>query len=86
MARDEHNNRAIKKTRFEVTDDPERCTLHLINEGVSVRGDSARVEFAGRGPANGYLCHLDKHHPTNVHKLSVSFLSLQAMKHTRVDS
>ena len=48
------------KVRFEVTDDPERCTLHLINEGVSVSGDSARVEFAGRGPVNGHLCHLDK--------------------------
>ena len=23
--------------RFEITDDPDRCTLHLINEGVSVR-------------------------------------------------
>ena len=60
VARDEHNNRAIKNTNLEMTDDPERCTLHLINEGVSVRGDSARVEFAGRGPANGYFCHLDK--------------------------
>ena len=63
VARDEHNNRAIKKTHFEVTDDPERCTLHLINEGVSVRGNSTRVEFAGRGPANGYLCHLDRTEP-----------------------
>ena len=63
VARDEHNNRAIKTTNFEVTDDPERCTLHLINEGVSVRGDSARVEFAGRGPVNGHLCHLDSTEP-----------------------
>ena len=63
VARDEHNNRAIKNTNFEVTDDPERCTLNLINEGVSVRGDSARVEFAGRGPANGHLCHLDSTEP-----------------------
>ena len=60
VARDEHGNRVIKKTRFEVTDDPNRCTLHLINEGVSLEGDSARVEFAARGPAISYLCHLDR--------------------------
>ena len=63
VARDEHNNKAIKKTCFDVTDDPERCILHLINEGVSVSGDSARVEFTGRGPANSYLCHLDRTEP-----------------------
>ena len=51
------------KTRFEITDDAERCTLHLINGGVVVSGDSARVEFTGRGPAAGYLCHLDKTPP-----------------------
>ena len=62
VARDEHNNTAIKNTNFEVTDDPERCTLHLINEGVSVREDSARVEFAGRG-GGGYICHLDSTEP-----------------------
>jgi hypothetical protein len=51
------------KTRFEITEDRERCTLHLINGGVSVSGDSATVEFTGRGPADGYLCHLDKTEP-----------------------
>ena len=51
------------KTRFEITDDVERCTLHLINGGVVVSGDSATVEFTGRGPAAGYLCHLDKTQP-----------------------
>jgi hypothetical protein len=51
------------RSRFEITEDTERCTLHLINGGVSVSGDSATVEFTGRGPAHGYLCYLDKMEP-----------------------
>ena len=51
------------RSRFEITDDVERCTLHLINGGVSVSGDSATVEFTGRGPVHGYLCYLDKMEP-----------------------
>ena len=58
--------------RFEITDDPGRCTLHLINEGVSVRGDSVRVEFTGRGPASDYLCSLDKTQPYQCMCLTVS--------------
>ena len=48
------------KRRFEVTNDTERCTLHLINDGVTVAGDSATVEFSGRGPVRGFRCQLDK--------------------------
>ena len=46
--------------RFEVTTDAERCTLHLINDGVTVTGDSATVEFTGRGPVKDCRCQLDK--------------------------
>ncbi|CAI8033862.1 hypothetical protein GBAR_LOCUS19099, partial [Geodia barretti] len=63
VARNDRNDKAFIKTRFEITDDTERCTLHLINGGVSVSGDSATVEFTGRGPAHGYLCYLDKMEP-----------------------
>ena len=58
--------------RFEITDDPGRCTLHLINEGVSVRGDSVRVEFSEKGPASDYLCSLDKTQPYQCMCLTVS--------------
>ena len=60
---DRSKDKAVIKIRFEITDDTERCTLHLINGGVVVSGDSATVEFTGRGPAAGYLCHLDKTQP-----------------------
>ena len=77
------------KVRFEVTDDLERCTLHLINEGVSVRGDSARVEFAGRGPANGYLCYLDKtqlYQCKETLSLSLSHTHIHTHTHTHTIS
>ena len=60
------------KSRFEITDDAERCTLHLINGGVSVSGDNATVEFWGRGPASSYLCHLDKMEPYQCRPPSVN--------------
>ena len=61
VATNRHPDKEFIKTRFEITDDPERCTLHLINGGVTVIGDdTATVEFASRGPARAYLCHLDK--------------------------
>ena len=63
--------------RFEITDDPDRCTLHLINEGVSVRGDSVRVEFTGRGPASDYLCSLDKTQPYQCMCLTVLTVALR---------
>ena len=63
VATNDRNDKAFIKTRFEITDDTERCTLHLINGGVSVSGDSATVEFTGRGPVHGYLCYLDKMDP-----------------------
>ncbi|CAI8033855.1 hypothetical protein GBAR_LOCUS19094 [Geodia barretti] len=50
VATNDRNDKAFIKTRFEITDDTERCTLHLINGGVSVSGNSATVEFTGRGP------------------------------------
>ena len=52
------------KRRFEITNDTEYCTLHLINGGVTITSnDTATVEFTGRGPATGYHCHLDKMEP-----------------------
>ena len=45
---------------FEITDDKEHCTIHLINGGVTVTRNSATVEFTGRGPVKGYRCQLDK--------------------------
>ena len=34
------------------------CTLHLINEGVTVEGTSASIQFSGTGGI-GYQCRLN---------------------------
>ena len=60
VATNRHPDTEFTKRRFEITSDPQRCTLYLINRGITVSGDSATVEFSGRGPANGYHCVLDK--------------------------
>ena len=65
------------RSRFEITNDTERCTLHLINSGVSVSGDNSTVEFWGRGPASGYLCHLDKMEPYQCRPPSVDLVCFQ---------
>ena len=51
--------RELLRGSFEVTDDPKRCTVHLINSEVSVEGDVVTVEFAGSGVARSYSCKLD---------------------------
>ena len=48
------------KRRFEITDDLERCSLHLINDGVSISDDTVTVQFASQGRVDRYNCHLDK--------------------------
>ena len=59
VATDQPDKKIIKR-RFEVTTDAERCTLHLINDGVTVTGDSATVEFSGGNQMRGYRCQLDR--------------------------
>ena len=36
------------------------CGVNLINEGVVVTGDCARIQFTGCGPVESYRCKLDK--------------------------
>ena len=45
---------------FSISDDPNLCTLHLINNGVTVVDNNVTVEFAGTGPARGHKCQLDR--------------------------
>ena len=52
-------DRVIERRRFEISSDPSFCTTHLINTGVTVRGDTATVEFTGTGPAETFRCRLD---------------------------
>lgn len=45
---------------FSYTANPAICTVHLINDGVTVVGDTATVEFTGSGPATFFQCSLDR--------------------------
>ena len=42
------------------TANPNICTVHLINDGVTVNGNTATVEFASSGPTTSFQCSLDR--------------------------
>ena len=44
---------------FPHTANPNTCTVHITNDGVTVNGDTATVEFAGSGPTASFVCSLD---------------------------
>ena len=41
------------------TANPNTCTVHLINDGVTVDGGTATVEFASTGPTTTFQCSVD---------------------------
>ena len=53
-------DKELTRRTFEISNDPKHCSTHLINNGVTVVGNNATVEFAGSGPAKGYKCKLDR--------------------------
>ena len=55
------SERALAAVTFVIPEDDETCTVHLINRGVTVRGDTATIEFGGFmiGRVTGYSCQLD---------------------------
>ena len=53
-------DRDIVRRKMEISSDPSFCTAHLINNGVTVEDGRAIVEFAGDGPAEAYVCSLDR--------------------------
>ena len=73
-------DRAIVSRQFQVHSDPDYCTMHLINEGVTVTGNNVTIEFAVVGPAEGVTCQLDnqpqfsceQHHSLLYHLFNVS--------------
>ena len=60
LATNRKPDKELIRRKFEVTADPNRCTLHLINNGVTVTADTATVEFAGRGPVEEYWCRVNQ--------------------------
>ena len=53
------NDRAVKRRGIVIPDDVTVCSVHLINGGVTVRGHTAVVEFAAKGPYDSLSCNLD---------------------------
>ena len=56
-------DRAIVSRQFQVHSDPDYCTMHLVNDGVTVANDNVTIEFAVVGPAEGVTCQLDGQPP-----------------------
>ncbi len=55
-------NSTVKTHNVIAGDDgnPGSCGVNLINEGVIVNEDCARIQFTGCGPVESYLCKLDR--------------------------
>ena len=59
VARNSRDDRAAVSRRFFISNGTE-CAIHLINSGLSVYGDNAKVEFATSGlPVTQVLCTVD---------------------------
>lgn len=51
--------------QIEYTEQANICTVHLINDGVTISGNTATVEFASTGPSATFLCSLDRQDPVS---------------------
>ena len=56
------------------TANPNMCTVHLINDGVTVNGNTATVEFASVGPATTFQCSLDSQSFSACELMQVTYL------------
>lgn len=54
--------------------EPNTCTAHLINRGITINNQTAVAEFSGFGPYNGFICKLDNplSFPCECHLVLVS--------------
>ena len=59
-AKNQVRDRELIRRSFEITDDPKRCTVHLINSGVSVESNVVTVQFASSEPVKKLSCNLDR--------------------------
>ena len=39
--------------------DSTSCSVHMINEGLSVSGRNVSIPFIGTGPVESYFCNVD---------------------------
>ena len=39
---------------------PNQCTVHFINDGITVSGNTATAQFTSTGPAQAFVCSIDR--------------------------
>ena len=59
-ATNSREDRIVVRRRFEISADSSFCTVHLINDGITVGENRTTVEFTGTGIAESFLCQLDR--------------------------
>ena len=75
-AQNQVHDRELLRRSFEITVDPKWCTVHLINTGVSVKGDVVTVEFASNGPVQKFSCKLDREDYYDCMLIQVLFMCI----------
>ena len=53
---------------------PNMCTVHLINDGVTVNRNTATVEFGSSGPATTFQCSLDSRGFSSCELVQVTYM------------
>ena len=56
------------------TANPNICTVHLINDGVTVNRNTATVEFGSSGPATTFQCSLDSRGFSSCELVQVTYM------------
>ena len=56
VASNSREDKVVERREIEINADSDFCTIHLINDGVKVNGDSVEVYFAGMGSTDSYYC------------------------------
>lgn len=58
--RDNPHRRALARNRLWVHGDDVFCVVHVMNDGVTVDGNSMTIDFYSTGNPTGFLCSFDR--------------------------
>ena len=54
------HNQSVIRRRVVIPEDPNYCTVNLIDEGTIINGSDVTVHFRGVGPVREFLCLMDR--------------------------
>ena len=54
------HNQSVIRRRVVIPEDPNYCTVNLIDEGTIINGSDVTVLFRGVGPVREFLCLMDR--------------------------